>query len=157
MCPFITSQLSRPRQQVFRGQTGRKLGTEATGGGLRNFHEGVKEQKEGIADILASATSHSSVLVRLGFWFKNACVLKRGLLKVENISELAPQGVSQIVCVQIDCSIAVGNPPIFFSAMCFMASVLKGFYLTKDVPILWLWNLPQCHWQRGVYRLNEVS
>lgn len=45
MCALITSQLSRPCQQVFRGQTGRNLGTEATGGGVHNFHEGIKNRK----------------------------------------------------------------------------------------------------------------
>lgn len=63
------------------------------------------------------------MLVWFRFWFKNACVLKRGLLKVENISELAPQGVSQIVYVQIDCRIEVGNPLFFFF---FFSRVLHG-------------------------------
>lgn len=45
MCALITLQLSRPCQQVFRGQTGRKLGTEATGGGVHNFHEGIKNRE----------------------------------------------------------------------------------------------------------------
>lgn len=83
MCALVTSQLSRPRQQVFRGQTGRKPGTEATSGGVHNFQEGIKNRTEqnmpsmlAIGDILASATSHSSVLVWFRLWFKNACVKK---------------------------------------------------------------------------------